>query len=215
MSPRYGLRPYEAHIFRRPEIRRGLMHCKPTQGLETAERTKINAIEFKKRIELQDIQVELPIDDPPLHKRESSNISTKTDQDQRARRHQWLKCMDEFADFIRNLEPFGASYQPVNVALIDDGVDMKEKSLYDKLLRGKSFRSSDDEQDRSDSHYVKSGGHGTAMASLICRVCPNAKIMPLKLDEGKGKSKRQIIAESAAEVGVNVKDTIGIVKQHR
>ena len=154
-------------------------------------------------MELQDIRVELPKDDPPLHKRESSNISTKTEQDQLARRHQWLKCMDEFADFIRNLKPFSASYQPVKVALIDDGVDMKETSLYDKLLRGKSFRLRDDEQDRSDSYYVKSGGHGTAMASLICRVCPNANIIPLKLDEGRGNSKRQITAESAANVGVN------------
>ena len=190
------------------------MHYTTTQGLETAERTKANVTEFIKRMEIHGIRVEPPIDEPPLHNRELSSTSTKTEQDQLARRHQWLKCMDEFADFIQGLKPTSTSYQPVKIALIDDGVDMKENSLYDKLLRGKSFRVRDEKQDRSDSYYVKGGGHGTAMASLICRVCPNAKIIPLKLDEGEKKSKRQITAESAAKVRVNVKDAIEIMRVH-
>ena len=109
--------------------------------------------------------------------------------------------MDDFADFMQNLHPTSTSYEPVKIALIDDGVDMKENTLHGKVLSGRSFCLRDEKKNLNKSFYVKSGGHGTAMASLICRVCPHAKLIVLKLDEYIGQNaERQITAKSAAKV---------------
>jgi len=85
------------------------------------------------------------------------------------------------------------------VALIDDGIDMDDTILRPhNIVSGRSFCSHDTEQPRP--YYLSSGGHGTAMASLICRVCPKVKLYVLKLDEyGSEPGKRQITAKSAAK----------------
>ena len=178
-----------------------------TQGLEVAQRTQYNVDRFIERMKLRGVVVQPPIDDEPSQKHELSNTHTRAEL---ARRHQWLICMDEFADFIQTLKPPSPSYKPITIALIDDGVDMKERTLYHRVMKGKSF-SFRDEENKRESPFYESGGHGTAMASLICRVCPNAKIIPLRLDEysGNESSKRQITAKSATEVCANVKGKVG------
>jgi hypothetical protein len=109
--------------------------------------------------------------------------------------------MDEFADFIQNVEPPLPLYEPVTIALIDDGVDINEQSLQAKIIGGKSFCQRDTFQNLSKPYYVTSGGHGTVMASLICRVCPKAQLYVVKLDEHMSEhSTRQITAKSAAKV---------------
>ena len=157
---------------------------------------------FKKRIEnyCESVSVE-SIDENMPQEHESSNTHTNTEEQQRASRHQWLICMDEFADFMQMFKPPNASYKPIKIALIDDGVDMKEDALHGKVLGGRSFCMRDEEQNLNRSYYVKSGGHGTAMASLICRICPHAKLIVLKLEEYIGPNlERQITAKSAAKV---------------
>ena len=157
---------------------------------------------FKRRIEnyCESVSVE-SIDENMPQEHEFSNTQTDTEVKQRATRHQWLICMDEFADFMQNFKPPNASYEPIKIALIDDGVDMKEDALHGKVLGGRSFCMRDEEQNLNRSYYVKSGGHGTAMASLICRVCPHAKLIVLKLEEYIGPNReRQITAKSAAKV---------------
>jgi hypothetical protein len=110
--------------------------------------------------------------------------------------------MDEFADFIQNVKPPRDLYEPVTVALIDDGVDMKEQSLYGKVVGGMSFCPRDEVQNLNKPYYVTGCGHGTAMASLICRVCPKAQLYILKLEEHTSpNSTRQITAKSAAKAG--------------
>ncbi len=177
------------------------MHHTLIQGLETAQRRKCNVNSFASRMESLGVNVE-PMDEEPPQKHESSNADTKAELD---RRHQWFICMDDFADFIQAFKPTDPLYEPITIALIDDGVDMKEKTLYNRILKGKSFCLRD-EINKRERPYYESGGHGTAMASLICRVCPNAKIIPLRLEAhaGNEKSKRQITAKSAAEVCDNV-----------
>ena len=184
------------------ENRWALISQTPTQGLETAKRTKEDLENFKKRIvkHCPSVLVE-SIDENMPQEHESSNTHTNTEEQQRASRHQWLICMDEFADFMQNFKPPSASYKPIKIALIDDGVDMKEDALHGKVLGGRSFCMRDEEQNLNRSYYVKSGGHGTAMASLICRICPHAKLIVLKLEEHIGpNSERQITAKSAAKV---------------
>ena len=184
------------------------MHHAPTQGLETAQRTKENVTKFKDRIGLRypNVSIEL-IDENSPQKQEPSNTHTNTELEQLESRHRWLICMDKFADFIQNLQPKSALYKPIKIALIDDGVDMKEEVLHGKVIGGKSFCLRDEEKNLNKSYYVKSGGHGTAMARLICRVCPHAKLDVLKLDEYIGQNlERQITAKSAAEVCADIQD---------
>ena len=183
------------------EARLELTHHTPMQGLETAERRERSVNRFASRMRSLEIDVE-PTDEEPPQKHESSNADTKAELE---RRQQWLMCMDGFADFIQAFKPIGPRYKPITIALIDDGVDMKEKTLYNRILKGRSFCMRD-EINKRERPFYESGGHGTAMASLICRVCPNAKIIPLRLEEyaGNENSKRQITAKSAAEVFDNV-----------
>jgi hypothetical protein len=109
--------------------------------------------------------------------------------------------MDDFADFIQNVEPPLPLREPVTIALIDDGVDINEQSLQAKIIGGRSFCQRNKFQNLSMPYYVTSGGHGTVMASLICRVCPKAQLYVVKLDEHIGEnSKRQITAKSAEKV---------------
>ncbi|RDL42487.1 uncharacterized protein BP5553_02466 [Venustampulla echinocandica] len=117
-----------------------------------------------------------------------------------ARRHQWLTTIDEFANFLGSVNCKYSLKENVTIALIDDGVDMREKSLHGRIIDGKSFCPRDSQQDLNVSYYVKGGGHGTAMANLICRVCPNAQLYILKLEEYRnGSGKPQITAKSAAK----------------
>lgn len=109
--------------------------------------------------------------------------------------------MDEFSDIIQNIVPPLPIQEPVTIALIDDGVDVSEQSLHAKIIGGRSFCQRDRFQNLSMPYYVSTGGHGTVMASLICRVCPNAQLYVIKLDEYIGENnKRQITAKSAEKV---------------
>ena len=182
------------------------MRHTPMQGLEAAQRMHENVTMFTRRMKVCGIEVECTYEKQPI-KHQASKARTEAELE---RRHQWLICMDGFADFIQGLRPSSPSYKPITIALIDDGFDVKEKSLYNRYLPGKSFSLSDD-INRRERPWYDSGGHGTAMASLICRICPNAKIIPLRLEEypGNENSKRQITAKSAAEVCDKVQGNIG------
>ncbi|KAH8892618.1 subtilisin-like protein [Thozetella sp. PMI_491] len=115
---------------------------------------------------------------------------------------QWVATMDDFADFLvsaeRNLRPRGSIKPEVTVALIDDGVDINDEMIESRIIGGRSFCHR--EENLSQPYYVSGGGHGTAMAGLICRICPNVRLYVLKLDEYVIESgKRQITAKSAAK----------------
>ncbi|KAF4633297.1 hypothetical protein G7Y89_g4816 [Cudoniella acicularis] len=157
------------------------------QGLETSKRTRNNIRDFQRRLKLlrPEVEVEVVGENRP----EKSELSGEM-----------LTCMNEFADFIQNVESPLPLQEPVTIALIDDGVDINEQSLHSKIIGGRSFCQRDRFQNLSKPYYVTSGGHGTVMASLICRVCPNAQLFVVKLDNYVGESsKRRITAKSAAK----------------
>jgi hypothetical protein len=178
------------------------MHDAQIQGLETAKRTHNNVQDFHKRLKLLCPNVVVKVVD--AHRPENYNPTGSlgdTVREQIKHRHKWLTCMDEFADFIQNVKPSRPLYEPVTIALIDDGVDINEQSLHAKIIGGRSFYLRDRFQNLNKPYYVTSGGHGTLMASLICRVCPKAQLYVLKLDEHMSEhSTRQITAKSAAKV---------------
>lgn len=130
--------------------------------------------------------------------------------------HQWLKSTAKFAglmnDFWKStVEEFLESKQnqatpervedDVVVALIDDGVDMFDTALSNQILEGKSF---DFHDEKVRPPFSSAKGHGTVMASMILRVCPMAKVYPIRLktyDNANGKN--NIDANYAAQVRIS------------
>lgn len=123
--------------------------------------------------------------------------------EQQVDEHKWLTCMDNFATYAHNIsqeyEPYlGEDKKPrhIRVALIDDGFDISNQSLHEKVLGGRSFCVKDG---LNAPYWATNRSHGTLMASLICRVCPMARLYVLRLDEHStnDRNRRQITAKSA------------------
>ena len=122
--------------------------------------------------------------------------------------HKWITTMEEFAEFLQNAETRAGTklqlQRPVKVAVIDDGVDINDQAVQQRIDGGRSFCHRDKVQNLNEAYYISRGGHGTAMARLICKVCPGVRLYILKLDEHflPQQGKRQITAKSAAKVCV-------------
>ncbi|PNP41525.1 hypothetical protein TGAMA5MH_06626 [Trichoderma gamsii] len=126
--------------------------------------------------------------------------------------HSWLESTDRFAgemtnfwqetvkEFLVSGHNLGTETKfedDVIVALIDDGVDMFDPALSDRVLEGKSF---DFHDGKVRPSFSSAKGHGTVMASMILRTCPMAKVYPIRLKtypNANGKS--NIDAEYAAQ----------------
>ena len=121
--------------------------------------------------------------------------------------HKWLESIDTFANELKtlmgNIWRVSHMGDEIRVALIDDGVDFLEKEFRDRIMHGKSFAAyHGDPNEREKQWYVSERGHGTVMAHMILRVCPMAKIYPIRLDtdrDPKTQSSR-IKPESAIRV---------------
>ncbi|KAL6695518.1 hypothetical protein J3F84DRAFT_374578 [Trichoderma pleuroticola] len=118
--------------------------------------------------------------------------------------HRWLDSTSRFAGEMKSfwdntleqwnsipnkvLRPEDDFEGDVVVALIDDGVDRLDNTLSGQVLEGKSF---DYHDGQVRPPFSSARGHGTVMASMILRVCPMAKIYPIRLktyDVSGGKS---------------------------
>lgn len=143
-----------------------------------------------------------------------SRIPTATDLTERRPKHQWIECMDDFRQLLftaeENWKPHRPQKlhlherkEPIVVALIDDGIDVKELELENYgSITGRSFCPRPHYSGRTVPHYFSSGGHGTVMASQIHRICPKVELYVLKLEDriDPESGKRQIEAKSAAQV---------------
>ncbi|OAP61844.1 hypothetical protein AYL99_04047 [Fonsecaea erecta] len=199
-----------------------------TQELESESWTDMNIATFRKRLrELRDAQNanRLPGDKLPKIRvgepikamdgpaQRPSGLHRKTDPKVQRETHKWLTIMDTFADEIYKIKPdrdveFFESLpaelrQDVRVALIDDGVQFGHESLQDKIQDGWSFDDGYDGVDLPGARrpfHESSTGHGTLMANMICRICPNAKIFVCRLNVYPGDgTKAQFSAKSAAD----------------
>lgn len=112
--------------------------------------------------------------------------------------------MAKFAYFIQNNGRYiQKPAAEVKVAVIDDGIDLSHPIFNKRIVDGKSYlkRSTKTRSDRTMDYFVAPGGHGTDMATLICQICPTAKLYIVRLNEGRGGAgERQIMADSAAKV---------------
>ena len=110
--------------------------------------------------------------------------------------------MDTFAAYIESI-PVGhdESWQDITVAVIDDGIDGLRDDLVDNIASGISFCRLPDTDNMMLPYYISSGGHGTLMSSLICRVCPQVRLFVARVEEyTSSDGSRHITAQSAAKV---------------
>ncbi|KAI1043797.1 hypothetical protein LB505_012450 [Fusarium chuoi] len=136
----------------------------------------------------------------------TSNIvspTTISTPDQGINEDRWLRSIESFAGvmapywedtvtkFLETRQNSGTTERvesDVVIALIDDGVDKFEIGRPNQVLEGKSF---DFHDERVNPPYLSAQGHGTTMASMILRVCPMAKVYPIRLktyNSAAGKS---------------------------
>ncbi|KAI2464187.1 hypothetical protein F4781DRAFT_425759 [Annulohypoxylon bovei var. microspora] len=177
------------------------VHLHAQQGLETRARITQNITAFKERIENGVIKVyETRLMGDITGSMANGTNATHDPHE----RDKWVDSMEQFADFLqaaeRNIEPPLTLKHPVTVAIIDDGVDINNQSIQSRIIGGWSFCHRDKDQNLNQSYYVSGDGHGTAMAGLICKVCPNVSLYILRLDEYVIETgKRHITAKSAAK----------------
>ncbi|KAH7139646.1 hypothetical protein B0J13DRAFT_477896 [Dactylonectria estremocensis] len=138
--------------------------------------------------------------------------------------HRWLDSTSRFAsemmpfwentlkDFKESRKGQGTPERvedDVIIALIDDGIDMFDASLSNHVLEGKSF---DYHDGKVRPPFSSARGHGTVMASMILRICPMAKVYPIRLrtyegPDGKNQIDRKYAA-MAVQAALDKKATI-------
>ncbi|KAJ5679024.1 hypothetical protein N7462_007268 [Penicillium macrosclerotiorum] len=114
--------------------------------------------------------------------------------------HPWIQVMKDFSQSLRNF-PSRSNPAPVKIAIIDDGIDTSQVHIRSQIALGKSFFPYPNSSEFMNSYFVPSGQHGTQMAVLIDKICPNALLFIARLEErpatdGNG---RRIAAKSAAD----------------
>ncbi|KAL5041266.1 hypothetical protein BDW71DRAFT_212292 [Aspergillus fruticulosus] len=118
--------------------------------------------------------------------------------------HRWLESIDNFTDQLRTLmatiRAKSHKGDEVRVALLDDGVDFCEKEFRERVMDGRSFAYFDDAKQREKQWYVSELGHGTVMAHMILRVCPMAKIYPIRLDTIQNPRKNHVEIRSQSAI---------------
>ena len=157
-----------------------------------------NRLENGQKNEQQSGQLEIDlIEHEEARKNDATSVSRSTIPKPPAEEHRWLQCMDRFAEFIGNVSRRASVGEAPTIALIDDGVNhLHDPALPQRISGGRSFSGNDDHNMLTQSHCVSDTGHGTLMASLICRVCPTAKLFVIKLEQSEMK---HIDAQSAAK----------------
>ncbi|KAH8129523.1 subtilisin-like protein [Trichoderma asperelloides] len=91
--------------------------------------------------------------------------------------HYWEATLEDFTKSRKNQGTAERVEEDVVVALIDDGVDRFDVDSK-QILEGKSF---DFHDGKVKQPFTSARGHGTVMARMILRVCPMAKIYPIRL----------------------------------
>ncbi|KAI2472565.1 hypothetical protein F4781DRAFT_428267 [Annulohypoxylon bovei var. microspora] len=108
----------------------------------------------------------------------------------------WKDTVADFLEWRQNQGTPEKIEEDVVIALIDDGVDMFDPALSNRVLEGKSF---DFHDGKVRPPFSSATGHGTVMASMILQICPMAKVYPIRLKTyGNQSGKNNIDADYAA-----------------
>lgn len=144
----------------------------------------------------------------PIVQREQMDLNAlmSGDQAEHTTKHEWIQCMKDFRRLLFDAERYyergkveETIEEPIKIALIDDGVDVKDLEF--SFIGGRTFCTRDEQHNLNDPYYVSSTGHGTIMAKQIHLLCPRAQFYVLRLeDHASEEGGRQITAKSAAQV---------------
>ncbi|TRX93639.1 hypothetical protein FHL15_005611 [Xylaria flabelliformis] len=125
----------------------------------------------------------------------------------------WIESIQNFSRFLKAASDKMGDITPIKIAIIDDGIDATVVGLHTKIVGGATFCPYPHSSELVNSYFVPSGKHGTLMAQLICRLCPDVQLYIARLEElptstGNG---RRVTARSAAKAvdwaincGVNI-----------
>ncbi|KAM0254704.1 hypothetical protein ACHAQJ_006485 [Trichoderma viride] len=193
----------EGGLKRLGELRTVHLHIQ--QGLETSVRTKQNVEDFCDRMKKLCPVVNVLKEWPIVH-RELMDVNALLagEQTEHSTKHEWIQCMKEFRRLLFDAERYydrgkveELIEEPIKIALIDDGVDVKDLEF--GFIGGRTFCTRDEEHNLNDPYYVSSTGHGTIMAKQIHLLCPRAQFYILRLeDHASEEGSRQLTAKSAA-----------------
>ncbi|KAJ5509676.1 hypothetical protein N7527_011819 [Penicillium freii] len=172
---------------------------------ETDERLQANLNAFKEALEETSPQMEKALTVNP-HKDDMAVSFVSDFSNMRGLNEgnsPWIDCLQDFKIFLGNSPTLKLPDGPrVKIAIIDDGVDTSLPILEKMITIGNSFCRHPNSKDLMSAYFAPSGMHGTWMATLISKLCPNPSLYIARLDEHSnplGDGKRQITAKSAAE----------------
>ncbi|KAL6830889.1 hypothetical protein J3E69DRAFT_328079 [Trichoderma sp. SZMC 28015] len=183
------------------------VHLHIQQGLETNSRTKQNVEDFCDRMRKLCPEVDVHKEWPIIQREQvDANALLLGDQAEHSTKHEWIQCMKEFRRLLFDAERYydrgkveEIIEEPIKIALIDDGVDVKDLEF--SFIGGRTFCTRDEEHNLNDPYYVSSTGHGTIMAKQIHLLCPRAQFYVLRLEDHASEegNVRQLTAKSAAQ----------------
>ncbi|KAL7937004.1 hypothetical protein V8C35DRAFT_213161 [Trichoderma chlorosporum] len=181
------------------------VHLHIQQGLETNSRTKQNVEDFCDRMKKLCPEVDVHKEWPIIQREQLDANALLAGEQEHSTKHEWIQCMKEFRRLLFDAERYydrgkveEIIEEPIKVALIDDGVDVKDLEF--SFIGGRTFCTRDEEHNLNDPYYVSSTGHGTIMAKQIHLLCPRAQFYILRLeDHASEEGSRQLTARSAAQ----------------
>ncbi|KAF4954941.1 hypothetical protein FSARC_11970, partial [Fusarium sarcochroum] len=183
------------------------VHIHIQQGLESSARTRLNVKEFENRMERLYSQVRVdPIWSDVRQRPAEANAARNEEQTEYSTKHEWIQCMKDFRRLLFDAEKYYEGQkisesieEPIKVALIDDGVDVKD--LEYTFIGGRTFCPRVEHHDLNDPYYVSRSGHGTIMAKQIHLMCPQAQFYVLRLEDcpSEDAATLNITAKSAAK----------------
>ncbi|KAL6786469.1 peptidase S8/S53 domain-containing protein [Trichoderma sp. SZMC 28012] len=117
--------------------------------------------------------------------------------------HEWLESSNDFRKAINNIVDHQIKLNPIKIAVIDNGVNIALNALKGKIEAGASFFPSSSTDDIYYHPYYTTSGtlnHGSLMATLVCKMCPKAKLYICRLEEKQSRTgNRYITMESATK----------------
>ncbi|KAK2595809.1 hypothetical protein QQS21_006573 [Conoideocrella luteorostrata] len=181
-----------------------IVHLHVQQGLESTERTQQNVDQFYERMKEQCPQVTIFREGPIIQRSLTDAVAVRAEREH-STKHEWIQCMKEFRKLLFDAERYHDSQkiedsieEPIRIAIIDDGVDVKD--LEYTFIGGRTFCTRDEEHNLNNPYYVSSTGHGTIMAKQVHLLCPRAQFYVLRLeDHHLDEAGRQITAKSATQ----------------
>ncbi|KAF2233516.1 hypothetical protein EV356DRAFT_577549 [Viridothelium virens] len=127
----------------------------------------------------------------------------------------WIKSIADFAGFLREsvktkLNEDREKTDSLKIAIIDDGIDATVSGLQQQIANGATFYPYAPASELMNPYFVPSGMHGTVMAQMICRICPNVQLYIARLEElpslaGGGRRITPKSATQAVEWATNCK----------